>query len=144
MSAPGQLPSSQGVWGRHLHNQFLLCQGMATALCRAADALCSAHSVRIAFFFPACIWKGTIGFVLLQAETFMPMDVAVDHDFFGVPPPSVLRHWEHWREQTVLSGLGSRSWKAAGALATGSQGVCVLALGPVLLAKCRSRGEGSV
>lgn len=106
MSVPGQLPSSQGVWGRHLHNQFLLCQGMATALCRAADALCSARSVRIAFFFPACIWKGTIGFVLLQAETFMLMDVAVDHDFCGVPPPSVLRHWERWREQTVSSAFG--------------------------------------
>ena len=83
------------------------CQGMVTlSLCRAADALCSARSVRIAFFFPACIWKGTSGFVLLHAETFMPTDVAVDRDFFGVPPPLVLRHWECWREQTVSSACG--------------------------------------
>lgn len=51
-------------------------------------------------FFPVCIWKGTSDFAILLT----PMDGAVDRDFFGAPPPSVLRRWECWREQTVLEG----------------------------------------
>lgn len=131
-ASPGQSRCSQGVWGGHLHNQFKALQHFTGLLMLLAlYAQPELHN----FVFLLAFGKGPqASFSCRQEHSYLRMSIQTVISL-------VCYHlWERCGERMV-SCLGS--WRLPGPWPQ-LPGIYVLALGPTLLAKCRSGGEGCV